>query len=209
MSNCHILILGKFWETSGSWHWSKISEHSICSCQAVIRQSSSSHQAVIRQSSGSHQAVIRHSSGNHQAVRKSSFTVLFQNKLYLNGRRPKHQWEPVKYGDPFFRGKLWETQRKLWKTLDKLWIFFRQIMQLSGSHQAVIRQSSDRYNFVRQLSDRYNFVRQSKKSPAQAWTVKWQSSGSRQAVVRQSEKSSFSFKIQNKLYMNGRRPNEN
>jgi hypothetical protein len=54
-------------------------------------------------------------------------------------------------------------------------------MQLSGSHQAVIRQSSGSYNFVRQP----------KKTPAQAWTVKWQSSGSRQAVVRQSEKNLF------------------
>ena len=45
-------------------------------------------------------------------------------------------------------------------------------MQLSGSHQAVIRQSSGSYKFVRQ----------SKKSPAQAWKVQWQSSGSCQAV---------------------------
>ena len=51
-------------------------------------------------------------------------------------------------------------------------------MQLSGSHQAVIRQSSGSYNFVRQ----------SKKSLAQAWTVQWQSSGSHQAVVMQLEK---------------------
>jgi hypothetical protein len=56
-------------------------------------------------------------------------------------------------------------------------------MQLSGSHQAVIRQTSGSYNFVRQ----------SKKSPVLVWKVQWQFPGSHQATIRQSEKAFFSL----------------
>ena len=41
----------------------------MCSCQAVVRQSSGSRQAVVRQSSGSRQAVVRQFSGSLQIVK--------------------------------------------------------------------------------------------------------------------------------------------
>ena len=44
----------------------------LCSCQAVVRQSSCSRQAVVRQSSGIRQAFVRHSSGIRQAVVRQS-----------------------------------------------------------------------------------------------------------------------------------------
>jgi hypothetical protein len=95
-------VFGCFWQRSCQ----AVIKQSSGSHQAVIRQSSGSQkklffslvstqslpewtkaktlncQEIVRQLSGSRQAVIRQLSGSHQAVRKSSFSFLFQNKLY-------------------------------------------------------------------------------------------------------------------------------